>query len=194
MVPLQSRQFVKEEPWFPSEDNDFVILEGDVFGKVLLQTPEVVQLQVIGSTKTFSVSDYLAKQPRNLSTAGFAIPVVVGVDYKHQGDILTNVVDGLRDHLTERLETQVYHSQLKDLIVDFNEAASSSLNLIVVAVFHGEAAEHYWSIRRFLHRCAVEACNQYNWSIPFDQLTVHLQEPRESVDPGGAQALANQGA
>jgi len=194
MAPLQSRQYVKDEPWFPSRENDFVILEGDIFGKVLLQTPEVVQLQVIGSTKTFAVSDYLGKQPRNLSTAGFAVPVTIGLDYRHQGDILTSIVEQMRAHLTERLGTQLYHPQLKDLIVDFNEAANSSLNLIVVAVFHGDAAEHYWSIRRFLQRCAVEACNRYGWSIPFDQLTVHLQETREPVHAGSSQALANQGA
>jgi predicted nucleic acid-binding Zn-ribbon protein len=193
MAPLQSRQFVKDEPWFPSSEDDFVILEGDIFGKVLLQTPEVVQLQVIGSTKTFAVGDYLGKQPRNLSTAGFAVPITIGLDYRHQADILTTIVDQMRAHLSERLDTQVYHPYLKDLIVDFNEAAGSSLNLIIVAVFNGDAAEHYWSIRRFLQRCAVEACNRYGWSIPFEQLTVHLQENHKPVVSGSSQALADQG-
>jgi hypothetical protein len=50
MAKLQSRQYVAEEPWFPSRENDFVILDGDVFGKVLVQTPDIVQLQVIGAT------------------------------------------------------------------------------------------------------------------------------------------------
>lgn len=176
MEKLQSRQYLKDEPWFPSRENDFVILDGDVFGKVLLQTPEVVELQVVGSTKTYPVADYLAQRPRNLSTDGFAVPVTVGLDYRHQGEILSTVVDRLRAHLEERLEDQVFRRHLKDMVVDFNEAASSSLDLIVVGVFRGAAAEHYWSIRRFLQRTAVEACNRYGWGIPFDQLTVHLQE------------------
>jgi hypothetical protein len=176
MADLQSRQYVKEEPWFPSRENDFVILDGDVFGKVLLQTPEVVQLQVIGSTKTFAVADYLGQHPRNLSLDGFAVPLTFGLDYRHQADILTSIVIRMREYLEERINQQVFHPHLKDLIVDFNEAASSSLNLIIVAVFNGAAAEHYWSIRRFLQRTAVDACNRYGWTIPFDQLTLHIPE------------------
>jgi hypothetical protein len=175
MAQLQSRQYLKDEPWFPSRENDFVILDGDVFGKVLLQTPEVVELQVVGAVKTYPVQDYLAQRPRNLSLEGFAIPVTVGLDYRHQGEILSTIVEKLRAHLEARLEDQVFRGHLKDLVVDFNEAASSSLNIIVVGIFRGAAAEHYWSIRRFLQRAAVDACNRYGWGIPFDQLTVHLQ-------------------
>jgi hypothetical protein len=67
--------------------------------------------------------------------------------------------------------------------VEFNEAASSSLNLLLVAGFTGAGAEYYWSIRRFLQRASVSACNQYGWTIPFDQLTVHLPagQPSSSV-------------
>ena len=184
MTELQSRQFVKEEPWFPSRENDFVILDGDVFGKVLLQTPEMVQLQVIGSTKTFAVADYLGQHPRNLSLDGFAVPLTFGLDYRHQDDILTNIVTRMREYLQEQIDQQGFRTHLKDLIVDFNEAASSSLNLIIVAVFDGAAAEQYWSIRRFLQRTAVEACSRYGWTIPFDQLALHIAErdipPREA--------------
>jgi hypothetical protein len=190
MADLQSRQFVKEEPWFPSRENDFVILDGDVFGKVLLQTPEMVQLQVIGSVKTFTVADYLAQHPRNLSQDGFAVPLSFGLDYRHQADILTEIVTRMRAYIQEHIDGQVFRPNLKDLLVDFNEAASSSLNLIIVAVFDGAAAEHYWSIRRFLQRTAVDACNRYGWTIPFDQLTLHISEQGGRLPPGGVAAAA----
>ena len=190
MADLQSRQFVKEEPWFPSRENDFVILDGDVFGKVLLQTPEMVQLQVIGSTQTFTVADYLAQHPRNLSQDGFAVPLSFGLDYRHQADILTDIVDRMRAYIHEHIDAQIFRPHLKDLLVDFNEAASSSLNLIIVAVFDGSAAEHYWSIRRFLQRTAVDACNRFGWTIPFDQLTLHIPEQSSRLPPGGLPAAA----
>ncbi|MCG6860139.1 MAG: hypothetical protein LJE70_02455 [Chromatiaceae bacterium] len=174
MADLQSRRFADEEPWFASRENDFVILDGDVFGKVLLQTPEVVQLQVVGSTKTFTVADYLGQHPRNLSLGGFAIPLSFGLDYRHQCDILGTIVIRMREYLQEQLDQQLFRRYLKDFIVDFNEAASSSLNLIIVAAFDGGAAEQYWSIRRFLQRTAVDACNHYGWTIPFDQLSLHI--------------------
>jgi hypothetical protein len=141
---------------------------------VLLQTPEVVQLQVIGSTKTWPVADFLALHPRNLSLDGFAIPISFGVDYSHQRDVLTTLPAQLRAHIEQQIARQPFRDHLKDLIVDFNEAAASSLNLIIVGVFKGAGAADYWSIRRFLQRCAVEACNRHGWVIPFDQLTVHL--------------------
>ncbi|MCB1820146.1 MAG: hypothetical protein KDI73_01010, partial [Candidatus Competibacteraceae bacterium] len=174
MADLQSRSYAPEEPWFPSQENDIVILDGDIYGKVLLQTPEIVQLQVVGSIKTFAIADYLGKNPRNLSRDGFAVPVVFGLDYQHQGEILSHIVPTLRAYLEAQLEEQSFRPHLTNLLVEFNEAASSSLNLLIVAVFSGAGAGDYWPIRRFLQRATVSACNQYGWAIPFDQLTVHL--------------------
>lgn len=174
LADLQSRTYAPEEPWFPSQEGDFVILDGDIYAKVLLQTPEVVQLQIMGSTTTLSVADYLGKQPRNLSRDGFALPIVFGLDYQHQGEILPNIVPTLRAYLEEQLAQQPFHPSLTALLVEFNEAASSSLNLLIVAAFTGAGAGDYWSIRRFLQRTALNACNQYGWTIPFEQLTVHL--------------------
>lgn len=183
MVDLQSRPYAPEEPWFPSQENDIVILDGDIYGKVLLQTPEIVQLQVVGSIKTFAVTDYLGKNPRNLSCGGFAVPIVFGLDYQHQSEILSHIVPALRTYLEAQLKEQSFHPYLTTLLVEFNEAASSSLNLLLVAVFTGEGAEHYWPIRRFLQRAMVSACNQYGWTIPFDQLAVHLPPAQQQPLP-----------
>lgn len=174
LVDLQSRPYSPEEPWFPSQEGDIVILEGDIYGKVMLQTPEVVQLEIIGATSTFSVADYLGKKPRNLSRDGFAIPIIFRLDYQHQEVILTDIVPALRAFLEEQLAQQPFHPHLTGLLVEFNEATSSSLNLLIVGVFAGAGAEDYWSIHRFLHRTIFSACNHYHWVISFDQLTVHL--------------------
>src|SRR5690606_27281572 len=96
------------------------------------------------------VADYLGKNPRNLSQDGFAIPIVFGLDYQHQNTLLSDIVPTLRTYLEEQLAQQPFQPHLKALLVEFNEAASSSLNLLIVAVFTGAAAEDYWSIRRFL--------------------------------------------
>lgn len=178
LVDLQSRPYSPEEPWFPSQEGDIVILEGDIYGKVLLQTPEVVQLQIIGATTTFNVANYLGKNPRNLSRDGFAIPIIFRLDYQHHEAILTDIVPTLRAYLEEQLAHQPFHPHLTGLLVEFNDATSSSLNLLIVGVFTGAGAEDYWSIHRFLHRTILSACNHYNWVIPFDQLTVHLPPAR----------------
>jgi hypothetical protein len=194
MAALQSRQHVKEEPWFPSRESDFVILDGEVFGKVILQTPEVVQLQVVGATQSYAVADYLARHPRNLSLDGFAVPLSFGLDYRHQSEILTGVVNRMRDYVRERSRHQAFHPFMKELLVEFNEAASSSLNLIIVAAFEGAAAEHYWSIRRFLQQTAVDACNRFGWTIPFEQLTLHVQDGWTGDGAGGCLRRLTPGA
>ena len=182
LVNLQSRSSTPEEPWFPSQENDFVILDDDLFGKVLMQTPEVVRLQAFGAVKTFAVTDYLSKNPRNLSLEGFSVSIIFGLDYCHQAQILSEIVPRLRGYLEEQLQQQPFAPHIKDLLVEFNEAAASSLNLLILAVCTGAGAEHYWSIRRFLQRTTVSACNQYNWNIPFDQLAIHLP-PAQPLAP-----------
>ncbi|SDY74354.1 hypothetical protein [Nitrosomonas sp. Nm33] len=183
LVDLQSRPYSPEEPWFPSQEGDIVILEGDIYGKVLLQTPEIVQIQIIGATTTFSIADYLGKNPRNLSRDGFAIPIIFKLDYQHQEVILTDIVPTLRAYLEEQLAQQSFHPHLTGLLVEFNEATNSSLNLLIVGVFTGAGAEDYWSIHRFLHRTILSACNHYNWVISFDQLTVHLPPAQQPLLP-----------
>ncbi|MBE2294240.1 MAG: hypothetical protein IAF00_04790 [Phycisphaerales bacterium] len=185
LVNLQSRSSAPEEPWFPSQENDFVILDDDLYGKVLMQTPEVVRLQAFGAIKTFAVTDYLSKNPRNLSLDGFSVSIIFGLDYCHQAEILSKIVPQLHAYLLEQLQQQPFAPHIKDLLVEFNEAAASSLNLLILAVCTGAGAEHYWSIRRFLQRTTVSACNQYHWNIPFDQLAVHLPptQPLPLINP-----------
>lgn len=175
LIEQQSRPYDPQEPWFPSREGDFVFLEGEVFAKVLLQTPDVVQLQVVGATTSFPTATYLAKNPRNLSRDGFALPLTLGLDYRHQGEILTTIKPSLRAELEEALASQPFHEHLTTLLVEYNETASSTLNLLIVAVFAGPVAGDYWTIRRFLQRTLLEACNRHGWNIPFEQMTVHLQ-------------------
>jgi hypothetical protein len=88
----------------------------------------------------------------------------------------------MRAYIQEHVGGQVFRPSLKDLLVDFNEAASSSLNLIIVAVFDGSAAEHYWSIRRFLQRTALDAGSRLE-SLPASS-AYHPSASEAMVFPG----------
>ncbi|SFJ05565.1 hypothetical protein [Nitrosomonas sp. Nm34] len=122
-------------------------------------------MQIMGATTTFSVADYLGKKPRNLSRDEFAIPINFKLNYQHHETILTDIVPTLRAYLEEQLAQQPFHPHLTGLLVEFNKAANSSLNLLIVGMFTGAGAEDYWSIHRFLHRTILSACNHYNWAI-----------------------------
>ncbi len=171
---LVSRRYEESEPWFPSRENDFVVLSDATYGRVLQQTPELVQLRVAGAIKTYPAGAFLDHQPQNLSLEGFAVFSTFGVDYQHQAAVTEAVRASLEAHIRAQLQASPYGAYLKDCLVEFNAAAASSLDFFLWAAFNGEAAEFYYRIRRLLQRLAVEACNAHGWVIPFNQVTVHM--------------------
>ena len=76
-----------------------------------------------------------------------------------------------------RLEPLSNFRVLKDLIVEFNQAAASSLDIAVIGIFYGGAAPDYFGVRRLMNRLAVDVCNAHDWVIPFNQVSVHMETP-----------------
>lgn len=174
LTTLISRRYDASEPWFPSRENDFVLLHDGSYGQVSLQTPEVVQLLVAGALKSYPVGAYLDTYPQNLSLNGFTVSIKFGIDYRHQASVTTDIRKQLEDFIAAQLKASRYGAHLKECSVEFDEAAASSLNVLVAASFTGDTAEAYLHLRRLLQRLAVEACNANNWTMPFDQMTVHV--------------------
>lgn len=177
IATLNSRPMAEDEAWFPTREGDYVLLEDNTFGRILAQTPEYVDMAVAGSVQTYPVSAFLGKNPRNLSVEGFGMLVELGLDYRYQSDITSRIRDDLEQFVRDQLQQHPYGKDLKDLIVEFNTAAASSLNIAVIGVFTGEAAPNYFGIRRLLNKLTVDACNHFGWSIPFNQISVHMETP-----------------
>ncbi len=174
MLSLVSRRWSRDEPWFPSKVGDYVSLDDSTFGEVALQTPEIVQLTLNGgSRKTYSVGGFLDQNPRNLSE-GFGVFVNFGLDYDLQPTITTEVVSVLESDINKRLAESEYAQYLIECRVEFATANASSLDLLIITLFSGDAAMYYLKIQRFLQRVTVDTCNHNQWSIPFSQMTVHL--------------------
>lgn len=169
-----SRRYDDNEPWFPTKENDYVLLDDSTFGQVVLQTPEIVQLRTEGAIRTLPIFSFLEHSPKNLSRDGFKLPVKFGVDYQHQSEVTTTVCERLSQFIKNALQQQAVGKHLEELSVEFDEAGASSLDLMVIATFAGDAAESYLVLKRLVQRYAVDACNANNWSIPFSQLTVHM--------------------
>ncbi len=174
LFSLTSRAYDEREAWFPSRENDIVILSDNTYGRVVLQTPECVQMRVGGAIKTYPTSAFLDSKPQNLSLEGFGVSVTFGVDYRHQAAVMTDMPTVLKDYIGARLKAHTFGAQLQDCSVEFDAPAASSLILVVSTLFAGEAAESYHAIRRLLHGLVVEACTAHGWVMPYDQLTVHL--------------------
>ncbi|MBI3772611.1 MAG: hypothetical protein HY272_07925 [Gammaproteobacteria bacterium] len=177
-----SRRYDENELWFPTRENDFVLLNDGSFGQVTLQTPEIVQVRVAGAVKTFPVMAFLDLAPHNLSQDGFSITVKFGVDYQHQALVISEIRDKLEKYISVQLGQHASRDMLRKLSVEFSEAGASSLDFVITADYEAGAAKHYLQLRRWLRRLAVEAANSYNWVIPFDQLQVHIAGRDDSIE------------
>lgn len=173
LTSLLSRPAGPSENFFPCEKDDWVILSDGVYGKVVQQTPEVVQIVKLGgSRRHYRTADFLSLAPETLSR-NFRLSTIFGIDYRHQSDSSQAIPETLREHLFLELVRLVGKDHLLALSVELAHAGESSLDLAVLADFSGSCAHRYQALTRALQRLCVEACNANHWDIPFNQITVH---------------------
>ncbi|MGJ8632425.1 MAG: hypothetical protein ACSHX7_00755 [Luteolibacter sp.] len=181
VMDMISRPLAKKENWFPTEVDDWMVLSDDTFGKTIIQTPDqVVVLELGGSLKTYPTADFLALAPRNLSH-GFRVAVTFGIDYKHQVDCTTTIPEIFKNALTSSLISTYGRDAVRSIQVEFQSAAASSLDYVVLADFAGSTAQRFNPIKRNIQKVCVDVCNEHGWIIPFTQITVHRAELEETA-------------
>ena len=177
LVGLRSRAAADDEPWFPSKMGDWVIASDDTYGEVVEQTPEVVILSTVrGSYKHYRTVDYLAHRPKNLSSNFFSVNHTVSLDYRYRDILNSEIAPILKQGIREGIEKEFYGEHLVQVIAELEAMGSSSLDLITIAKFKGEAASEYFEIGWKLQQIALDICNENGWDIPFPQLVVHRPE------------------
>ncbi|MCF6248471.1 MAG: hypothetical protein L3J69_14085 [Desulfobacula sp.] len=168
-----SRSFHPKEPWFPCKRNDWVILSDGTRGVVTSLSHEMVELvQRGGAHKTYLTSDFLSLAPLNIST-NFRLKILFGISYGLQKESTTSILDIVKDYIDKQVEIEGYKKSLLSLRVEFQQAAASSLDLVVIADFKGDMAPLYQRLKRAIQRWCVDACTLNDWEIPFPQLTIH---------------------
>jgi len=173
LLDLRSHPVRKDEPWFPCQRGDWVLLGDGVRGKVTGISPELVRMVQRGGThRTYRTEDFLAQSPLNLST-NFRLKETIGISYNLQKESVTTIPDILKGHIEKRIAEEGYGDRLLNLRVEFQQANTSSLDLVVIVDFDGQLADLYNRLRRAMQRWCVEACTEYGWEIPFPQLTLH---------------------
>jgi small-conductance mechanosensitive channel len=176
LLNARSREFDPKEPWFPTREGDWILLGSQEFGKVVLQTSEVVRIVLPGgSFISYPTQTYLTLNPQVLST-GFRISVVFGIDYHHQSIFTTEARVALQEFINKGLAEEGYDEMLCNITVDVKQAGASSLDFEILADFDGKAAQDYPVLRRHIQRLCIDACNAFDWSIPFTQVTLHVPE------------------
>lgn len=173
IVGMVSRPFSPEEPWFPCKKGDWVVVGDRPRTRVVSLSHELVETVERGGKRyLFQTSDFLGQNLVNLSR-NFRLRVVFGVSYDLQTEVTNTIPTLLKTFIEEKLEEEGYANSCLNLLVEFKEAGSSSLDLLVLADFKGELADIYTRLERAIQRWCVDAATKYNWEIPFPQLTFH---------------------
>ncbi len=173
LVDLRSRPVEQGEPWFPCKRGDWVHLSDGIRGKVTGISLEFIQMiQRGGAVITYTMSDFLSLSPKSLSKS-FRIKETIGISYAHQSQSTNEIVEILKMTLNKRAIEEGYKEDFHNINVEFESAADSSLNIVVIADFKGSVADIYMRLRRSIQRWCVDACTENGWDIPFPQLTVH---------------------
>ncbi|MCB0319815.1 MAG: hypothetical protein KDD60_02750, partial [Bdellovibrionales bacterium] len=178
LAALRSRPCHEGENWFPTERGDWVLLADDSLGEVVLQTPELVQVRLLGGQEVSVPSAAILEQQPRVLSHGFRVAFSFGVDYELQ-EIVTDVIpERLRAAVLSGLKEARFDAELVSSRIEFQEAAASSLNIYVSCDFKGSLAPHYLALRRLLQKVCVETCSREGWNIPFNQLTVHMRSDK----------------
>jgi len=173
LIDKSSREFDKNEPWFPCRKNDWVFLADGTRGCVVSLSHEMVEMVLRGgSQKIYQTQDFLSLSPLNLSV-NFRLKTLFGISYDLQPLSTSTVLETLDNYLRKRIADEGYEDNLLNLRVEFAHAGGSSLDLVVISDFNGEMASLYNRLGRAIQRWCVDACTENNWEIPFPQLSVH---------------------
>ncbi|NUN23030.1 MAG: mechanosensitive ion channel family protein, partial [Candidatus Jettenia caeni] len=161
------------EPWFPCKENDCVLLADGTMGRVITQTPEVVQLMIGGgSYKTYRTEEFLNQNPTNISK-NFRVNVTFGIDYQYQSISTTEIPEKLREMIEAGLINEGYGNDMIKFTVEFSEIGDSSLNYVIFADFSGRVAKDYNKLSRIIQKLALDTCNKFGWEIPYTTFTIH---------------------
>ncbi len=198
IVGLVSRPYSPEEPWFPCKKGDWVVVGDRPRTRVVSLSHELVETVERGGKRyLYKTADFLGQNLVNLSR-NFRLRVVFGVSYDLQDQVTTIIPNLLKTFIQAKLEEEEYADNCLNLLVEFKEAGASSLDLLVMADFKGNQAEIYSRLERAIQRWCVDAATQYNWEIPFPQLTFHWPERERLLADGkraqGGQELQSEGS
>ncbi len=174
MAGLTSRP-AHDEPWFPSSENDYLVLSDDRLMKVKKQTPEHVLLENVGGAETMiPTAEFYSTVFENLSrNTTYQVTSVFGIGYSHQKDSVTRIPQQLKQAISSALSESDYAQHLISTNVELDYAGSSSLDFWIAVKMHSASASSYKKIKRLIQQICVETCTKEAWEIPFPQLTLH---------------------
>jgi hypothetical protein len=173
LMDLRSRPISENEPMFPSESGDWVLLN-NTFGKVTAQTPETVRIELRGGASAHYLTiDYLSQSPVNLSS-GFRLRLTFSLDHSHRSAITNEIPGVLEKEISSGLFEKGYENLFTEIKIEFKDVGLSSLDIEVIVDFTGEAAPEYNALHRVIRQICIDTACTCNWQLPYQQVRFHV--------------------
>lgn len=159
-----SRPVLPDEPWFPCKKGDYVMLYGDIYGKVKHITLENIVLSLPDGTMpiTYNIEDFFYANPRNYSY-GFNVTAEFSMDTQHLEISRTEIPSTLSDAVRQGLSNETYGKSLNDVSVYLIKVEATFLEYQISANFDGDAASELFSIQRDMQRHAIDISERRKW-------------------------------
>ncbi len=173
LMDHRSRPQIAGEPWFPSRTGEWVTLKDGGHGRVVVQTPETVEIQQPGGGSVFyKTTDFLCLRPVNLSK-GFRLWITFPLGHENLPRINEDIPRVFETDIPAKLVERGYGNAMRGLQVVFKGAARSALEILIMADFSGTVACDYKVLHSVLSGVCMDVCNRHNWRPPFHQIRVH---------------------
>ncbi len=170
LIEMTSRPCTPEEPWFPSEEGDWVIFE-DRAAQVRSQSPEFVTLDLDGSTRTVPTPDWLASTVCNLSS-GFKHRVTLLLDHDDLEAALNEAPDAIALAAREAVAAHRASASLVGIAADFDGVGETGLQIELEADFDGTGAPCWEELNEVLQAAVVRCCLERGWRLARPRLSV----------------------
>lgn len=177
MSQLISQPIAEDEPWFPSNLHDYILLPDGSFGQVVIQTPEFVQIKSREMIRTFLVSDYLNLGIKNLSLGAFACVGNFGISLEHQEICLDLVPNAFERSVGLFIDQNGLQPFLEELSVELSSIQSGSIQYFLYVRMKSPAAKYYWKILRIMQQACVATCNSERWKVENPDITFQVPPP-----------------
>lgn len=173
IADMRSRADQEDEPWFPTQTGDVVLLDGQRPALVEFQSIETVRLRCSGGNRIAIPTVEFAGSSIEILSRGYRVDVQFGLDYESQAEITTTTREMMEAEIERRWRESPWARSLVSVAVEFSTAGPSSLDYFVRVDLDGSQAIEYAAQRRHLASLCVDVCNENGWVIPFPQLTIH---------------------
>ena len=177
MSQLISQPIAEDEPWFPSNLHDYILLPDGSFGQVVIQTPEFVQIKSREMIRTFLVSDYLNLGIKNLSMGAFACVGNFGISLEHQEICLDLVPNAFERSVGLFIDQNGLQPFLEELSVELSSIQSGSIQYFLYVRMKSPAAKYYWKILRIMQQACVATCTSERWKVKNPDITFQVPPP-----------------